>query len=184
MRKQVRSIVAVATLGLLAASYQMGTAAETGLLIGAPATDTSGSATPTPANSANPTPVASASATPTAGATAGATPAPAATKTAAPTATKTATPTKAPVAAASTQTGAAINYKYGTVQLEVTKSSGKITDVTVLVGYGSGPQYDSVIAALPAYAVSANGSNFGNVSRATFSTTAFKQALDSALAKF
>lgn len=182
MRNQARSFVAVATLGLLAASYQMGTAAETGLLIASPApAATSGSATPTPSSTDSAVP----SATPTSAATA----APTATKTPAapapaPTATKTATPTKAPVAAATTKTGAAINYKYGTVQLEVTKASGKITDVTVLVGYGSGPEYNSVIAALPAYAVSANGSNFGNVSRATFSTTAFKQALDSALAKF
>ncbi len=188
MRKQVQSIVAIATLGLLAASYQMGTAAETGLLIGAPTpADNSSSAMPsdaaTPSAEATPLASASTSAAPTAGATA----APAATKAPAATPTKTSAPTKAPAApapSASTQTGAAINYKYGTVQLEVTKASGKITDVNVLVGYGSGPQYDSVIAGLAAYAISANGSNFGNVSRATFSTNAFKQALDSALAKF
>lgn len=185
MRKQARSLIAVATLGVLAASYQMGTAAETGLLVGAPVApiDTTGSATPsaTPsdtAGSVTPQP----SATPTTGSTAASSPA--ATKGPTPAPTKTATPTKAPVASAATQTGAAINYKYGTVQLEVTKASGKITDVNVLVGYGSGPEYNSVIAGLAAYAISANGSNFGNVSRATFSTNAFKQALDSALAKF
>jgi uncharacterized protein with FMN-binding domain len=33
-------------------------------------------------------------------------------------------------------------------------------------------------------AVNANGSNFGNVSGATFTTQAFKQALESALGKF
>ena len=185
MRNQARALITVATMGVLAASYQFGTSAQTGLLLGAPAAtaNTSGSPVPTAAASGSATPAA----TPTAGATSSA--APTATKTPAapaptPTATKTVTPTKAPVAAATTKTGAAINYKYGTVQLEVTKASGNITDVTVLVGYGSGPEYNSVIAALPAYAVSANGSNFGNVSRATFSTNAFKQALDSALAKF
>ena len=181
MRNQARSFVAVATLGLLAASYQMGTAAETGLLIASPApTTTSGSATPTQSSTDAAAP--STTSAPSVSATA------APTKTSAPapttTPTKTAAPTKAPVASATTQTGAAINYKYGTVQLEVTKASGKITDVTVLVGYGSGPEYNSVIAGLATYAISANGSNFGNVSRATFSTNAFKQALDSALAKF
>ncbi len=180
MRTQTRSLVAVATLGVLAASYQFGTSAETGLLLGMPSAtaNTSGSPEPTAAASGSALP----SATPTA--TAGATSS--AATPAAPTVTKTPTtaPTKAPVAVVTTKTGAAIDYKYGTVQLEVTKSSGLITDVNVLVGFGSGPEYNAVIAGLAAYAVSANGSDFANVSRATFSTTAFKQALDSALAKF
>jgi uncharacterized protein with FMN-binding domain len=166
-------------LGVLAASYQLGTAAETGLLVGAPVApiDTTGSATPsaTPSDTAG-------SATPKTVSTPVSSPA--ATKAPAAAPTKTAAPTKAPVASATTKTGAAIDYKYGTVQLEVTKASGIITDVNVLVGYGSGPEYNSVIAGLAAYAINANGSNFGNVSRATFSTNAFKQALDSALAKF
>ncbi|MEY3908918.1 MAG: hypothetical protein RLZZ90_825 [Actinomycetota bacterium] len=179
MRTQTRSLIAVATLGVLAASYQLGTAAETGLLVGAPVApiDTTGSATPsaTPSDTAG-------SATPKTVSTPVSSPA--ATKAPAAAPTKTAAPTKAPVASATTKTGAAIDYKYGTVQLEVTKASGIITDVNVLVGYGSGPEYNSVIAGLAAYAINANGSNFGNVSRATFSTNAFKQALDSALAKF
>jgi len=189
VRKQARALITVATMGVLAASYQFGTSAQTGMLLGMPSAtaNTSGSPTPTAAASGSASPAATPSAT--AGATSSAAPTgtntpPATTST--PTATKTATaaPTKPPVAAATTKTGAAIDYKYGTVQLEVTKASGIITDVNVLVGYGSGPQYDSVIAGLAAYAINANGSNFGNVSRATFSTNAFKQALDSALAKF
>lgn len=179
MRTAARSLITVATLGVLAASYQFGTSAQTGLLLGMPSAtaNTSGSPEPTADASGLATP----SATPTAGATAGATSSAAATT---PPKTPTTAPTKAPVAVATTKTGAAIDYKYGTVQLEVTKSSGLITDVNVLVGFGSGPEYNAVIAGLAAYAISANGSDFANVSRATFSTTAFKQALDSALAKF
>ena len=184
MRTQARALITVATMGVLAASYQFGTSAQTGLLLGAPAATAAPGVLPPEAS-----PKTNASATPVASATGSAAPtAPAATTSSAaatpkPTATKTATPTKAPVAAAKTATGSAINYKYGTVQLEVTKSNGAITDVNVLVGYGSGPQYTDLIASLAQYAVSANGSNFGNVSRATLTTNAFKQALDSAIAK-
>ena len=180
MRNQARALITVATMGVLAASYQFGTSAQTGLLLGMPSAtaNTSGSPEPTAAASGSATP----SATPTAGATAGATNSAAAT---APTATKApnTAPTKAPVATVKTATGAAIDYKYGTVQLKVTQSSGAITDVSVLVGFGSGPQYTDLIASLAQYAVEANGSNFGNVSRATLTTNAFKQALDSAIAK-
>ncbi len=186
MRNQARALITVATMGVLAASYQFGTSAQTGLLLGTPSAtaNTSGSPTPTAAESASASPTATPVAT--GGAITSATPTATKTPTAAapkPTATKTAAPTKAPVATAKTATGSAINYKYGTVQLEVTKSNGAITDVNVLVGYGSGPQYTDLIANLAQYAVSANGSNFGNVSRATLTTNAFKQALDSAIAK-
>lgn len=195
MRNQTRSLITVATLGLLAASYQMGTAAEVGLSLGAAApTTTSGTsgstapATPPPgdaaAGSSSPSaaPTTSASAAPTATSGSTATSAPAAT----PKASAKPAATKAPAAVATAKTiaGPAIDYKYGTVQLEVTKTGAKITDVNVLVGYGSQPQYTTLIASLAQYAVAANGSNFGNVTRATFTTNAFKQALDSTLAKF
>lgn len=181
MRTQARSLITVATLGVLAASYQFGTAAETRLLLGAPAATAAPGVVPPEAS-----PKTSASASSATSATSSA--APTATKTPSavgpqPTATKTTTPTKAPMTAAKTATGAAIDYKYGTVQLKVTQSSGAITDVSVLVGFGSGPQYTDLIASLAQYAVAANGSNFGNVSRATLTTNAFKQALDSAIAK-
>ncbi len=120
-------------------------------------------------------------ATPTATATA--TP----TKTAAPTATSTATPTPTKAATSSTtgtQTSDAIRYKYGTVQLSVTKAGGKISSIDVLVGTTKGREYAGVISELVPAAVSANGSGFGNYSGATFTTEAFKSALESALAKF
>lgn len=173
MRTQARALITVATLGVLAASYQFGTAAQTGLLLGMP------EATAAPAPEVVPAPAVS----PTESAPSAAPSTSASANPVAPTKAPSAAPTKTPVLAAKTATGAAIAYKYGTIQLEVTQSSGKITDVNVLVGTGSEPQYTSLISNLAQYAVTANGSNFGNVSRATFTTNAFKQALDSAIAK-
>ena len=183
MRKQSRALITVATMGVLAASYQFGTSAQTGLVLGAPAAsaNTSGSPEPTAAASGSAAPAATPTATSGTTSSAAAT-APSVTKTPSASAPKP-TASKAPAAMAKTATGAAIDYKYGTVQLKVTQSSGAITDVSVLVGYGSGPQYTDLIASLAQYAVAANGSNFGNVSRATLTTNAFKQALDSAIAK-
>jgi uncharacterized protein with FMN-binding domain len=43
---------------------------------------------------------------------------------------------------------------------------------------------DAVFSYLIQYAIDANGSNFANVSGATYTTDAFKQSLDAALAKF
>lgn len=180
MRTGARSLITVATLGVLAASYQFGTTAETGLILGMPA------ATATPVESAPavvPTEAAPVESSPVSAAPSASSSASAPATTSSPTKAPAATPTKAPVAAAKTATGAAIDYKYGTVQLKVTKASGAITDVSVLVGFGSEPKYTDLINSLAQYAVEANGSNFGNVSRATLTTNAFKQALDSAIAK-
>jgi uncharacterized protein with FMN-binding domain len=70
------------------------------------------------------------------------------------------------------------------VQLAVTKSAGKITSIDVVIGTTKGREWSGVIAELVPAAVSANGSGFGNYSGATFTTEAFKSALESALAKF
>jgi uncharacterized protein with FMN-binding domain len=69
------------------------------------------------------------------------------------------------------------------VQLAVTKTSGKITAIEVVVGTTRGREWATVISELVPIAISANGSNFANYSGATFTTNAFKQALESALAK-
>jgi uncharacterized protein with FMN-binding domain len=82
------------------------------------------------------------------------------------------------------KTGSAINYKYGTIQLEVVKSGSKITSINLIQASTKGREWASVPSMLVTTAISAQGSNFGNVSGATFTTTAFKSALDSALAKF
>ena len=129
--------------------------------------------------------------TPTAtkSATATATPTPTAAKTAAaatPTATPTPTPTKtaSTVATSVAKTGSAINYKYGTIQLEVVKSGSKITSINLIQASTKGREWASVPSMLVTAAISAQGSGFGNISGATFSTQAFKSALESALAKF
>ena len=70
------------------------------------------------------------------------------------------------------------------MQISVTKSGSKITDVTIISGGTEGGQWASVPGILAQAAIDAQGSDFGNISRATHTTEAFKQALESALAKF
>ena len=74
-------------------------------------------------------------------------------------------------------------YNFGTVQVSVTKSNGKITNVT-MVQAGASHGREQAFPVLIQAAVQAQGSNFGNLGGATYTTQAFKQALDSALAKF
>lgn len=163
------------------------TTTDTGVNSSAAASEPTASATASASASNSATPSSTtnkattkSTATPTA--TASVTP----TKTATPTATATPTPTPTKTATGSSakQTGDAIYYKYGTVQLAVTKSGGKISSIDVVVGTTRGREYAGVISELVPAAVSANGSNFGNYSGATFTTEAFKSALESALAKF
>ncbi len=126
--------------------------------------------------------------TATRSASATATPTPAGTKTAAAAATPAATPTPtktaSTVATSVAKTGSAINYKYGTIQLEVVKSGSKITSINLIQASTKGREWASVPSMLVTTAIAAQGSGFGNMSGATFTTTAFKSALDSALAKF
>jgi uncharacterized protein with FMN-binding domain len=79
-------------------------------------------------------------------------------------------------------TGAAIDYQYGTIQLKVTKANGKITAID-LVQAGANNGREQAFPYLLKYAIAANGSSFGNLGGATFTTETFKQALDSALSK-
>jgi uncharacterized protein with FMN-binding domain len=70
------------------------------------------------------------------------------------------------------------------MQVEVVKSGSTITAVNLIQSSTRGQEYAVVPGMLVDAAIAANGSGFGNVSGATFTTTAFKQALESALAKF
>ncbi len=79
-------------------------------------------------------------------------------------------------------TGDPVDYRYGTVQLKVTKTAGKVTAVD-LIQSGATAGREQAFPMLVDAAIKANGSNFGNVSGATFTTDAFKQAFDSAVAK-
>ena len=76
-----------------------------------------------------------------------------------------------------------VQYRYGMIQLSVTKSNGKITDIGLLSAGATGGR-ETAFSYLVDYAIQANGTSFGNLSGATFTVVAFKKALDSALAKF
>ena len=81
-----------------------------------------------------------------------------------------------------TVTGDAIQYRYGVIQVEVVRKSGKITAVNMIQAQATAGR-DQAFPYLTDYAIQAQGSNFGNLSGATFTTEAFKQALDSAISK-
>ena len=81
-----------------------------------------------------------------------------------------------------TATGDAVRYQYGRVQLSVTRDNGKLTAVD-LVQAGATAGREQAFTYLQQYAIDSNGSSFGNLSGATYTTDAFKQALDSAISK-
>jgi uncharacterized protein with FMN-binding domain len=81
-----------------------------------------------------------------------------------------------------TATGDAINYQFGTIQLSVTKANGAVTAVDLVQATASAGR-DQAFSYLVTDAIKANGSNFANLSGATYTTAAFKAALDSAISK-
>ena len=81
-----------------------------------------------------------------------------------------------------TATGDQVPYQFGTIQLSVTKQNGKITDVGLVQASASGGR-EQAFSYLVTDAIKAQGSNFANISGATYTTDAFKQALDSAIQK-
>lgn len=179
MRTITKNIVGVISLGVLATSWSLGQAAETGLTLGAPSASPTASDQPTSEPSSTPTASPSTEASPTdsPSATPSSTPKPTPTKTSAP----------APSTSVS-KTSDAISYvahkRSGIMQLEVTKSGSKITDVVVISGGTEGGDWASVPSILAQAAIDAQGSNFGNLGGATHTADAFKAALESALAKF
>lgn len=88
-----------------------------------------------------------------------------------------------PVAKPVTKQSDVINYRYGSVQVAVTKLGNEITAVDLLQGdatNGRAQAYSTLIDAT----LQVQGTKYGNVSGATFTTDAFKSAVESALAKF
>ncbi|MEY4639980.1 MAG: hypothetical protein RLY13_978 [Actinomycetota bacterium] len=81
-----------------------------------------------------------------------------------------------------TVTGDAIQYRYGTVQLEITASNGKLESINELV-VETTPGWEQAVPVIHEAAMQAQSADFGNVSGATFTTEAYKQALASALSK-
>lgn len=88
----------------------------------------------------------------------------------------------APAGKSGTATSDAIPYQFGQVQVSVTKVNGKIT----AIDYSNSSATNGREQAFPylvQYAIQAQGTNFNNLSGATYTTDAFKQALNSALTK-
>jgi uncharacterized protein with FMN-binding domain len=179
VRKTTKTVVGLLSLGVMGASWSIGQAAESGLSL-----DTAGTAnTAGPTETVQPTE----SASPSQNAV---TEQAAATGQAAETATPTPTPSKTAAAAGKTVTKKSDPVSYvaehrtGTMQISVTKSGATITAIDIISGGTEGGQWASVPSMLAQYAIEAQGSDFGNISRATHTTDAFKEALDNALAKF
>lgn len=86
-----------------------------------------------------------------------------------------------------TYTGSAVDATYGTVQVQVTTSGGKITKVTFLSqpgGRGESVQINAnATPILTQEAIAAQSANVQTVSGATFTSNAFIQSLQSALTK-
>ena len=182
MRSATKTFVGLAGIGVMIA------AARAGLPVAAAA------------NTASPTDSATSTATPTATET------PTPTPTATSTATKTPTPktTKKTTSSgssssgssgssgsggssgtttATSQTSSTISYRFGAVQVKVTKKSGKITAVDLLQATATNGR-NAAFPSLVQATIDNNGTGFGNLSGATYTTDAFKKAVNSALAKF
>ena len=178
MRKSSQIIMGAISLVSVVTGVQVGanaksatgfTPAPTG-----PTTDPTPSPTPTPTKTGAPTP------TPTPTKTGTPTPTPTPT----PTKTTTPTPTPKPVAKVS-HTSSPVNYRFGTVQLTVTKTGTKITDIS-LDQAGATNGRAAAFPYLVSLALSAQNASFDTsmMSGATYSTDAFMQALNDALTQF
>jgi uncharacterized protein with FMN-binding domain len=86
-----------------------------------------------------------------------------------------------PVATTLSATGDAVGYRYGVVQLAVTATDGHLDAIDIVQVSVDGEKYRAVPGELVQRALSSQGTGFANVSGATFTSNAFRQALASAL---
>lgn len=200
MRKGTQAFISVLSLGVIAAGYQAGQAVEinnfasavapsgaasSGAASSAAAPSAAASATESAAPAVDTAPSAApATATSPAPKSTAVAPAPAATPkaTVAASAPKVTTPA-ASTSVGTTKDGSAVPYRFGTVQVSVTKSGGKITAVNLLQSGATGGR-EAAFSYLVDLAIQANGTSFGNLSGATYTVDAFKQSMEAALAKF
>lgn len=194
MRTSTKSALGVITLGVLGLSYQLGQAAEVASVGFAAPSETASAAPETsteamPGESSSTGTEASSPSGTTSSTSEGATqvaPRPSATSSAstAPAPQPSASATKNSTATAGvTKSGSVEDSTFGMVQVEVTRANGKITQITMLraeATHGRAAAFPYLIQ----YAIDANGSNFGNLSGATYTANAFKRSLEAALAKF
>jgi uncharacterized protein with FMN-binding domain len=133
----------------------------------------SASPTPeTPAGTESPTPVSSTDPSTAPTGDSSTTPTPTPTKTVKPAKPKSVTLSSDP-----------ITYKYGVVQVSLTKVGEEITDVTMLQGDATNGRAEAYVTLIGA-TLQTQGINYGNVSGATFTTDAFKKAISNVLKKF
>ncbi len=166
MRSATKTFVGLAGIGVVIAAARAGLPVATAAV------------TPTPTDSATSTATPTATETPTPTTTTK----PKATATAKPKTTKSSS-SGSTAGASGSKTGGTISYKFGVVQVSVTKSGGKITDVNLIQGTATKGR-DAAFPSLIKATISNNGTSFGNLSGATYTTNAFKKAVNSALAKF
>ncbi len=100
-----------------------------------------------------------------------------------------ATPTTEPTGANTTRkaTGSDIQYRYGDIQLEVTTSGSRITDISIAQeGSSDGRSFQINSQAVPilqSESLSAQSAQIDGVSGATYTSEAYAQSLQSALDK-
>ncbi len=181
MRKSTKTAVGAISLGILGLSYQLGTTATaSSRVFAAPAESTAPvaetSATPEPSASAN---IAQGSSAGSESVNTAPQPAASASASASPAPSKSTSTSGSSV----TKTGDSVESSFGPVQVKVTKVSGKITEITYVQAVATHGRAQ-VFPYLVQYAIDANGTSFGNISGATYTVDAFKQSLESALAKF
>ena len=164
MRKSTTIITSIVAASALAVSLRVGQiATQDNIAIDLPNPNASSSPNPTGTPPTPPTPGPSSSATATA--------------------KPTKSPAPKPAPTTVTVKSDPIQYKYGVVQIAITKEGTALTAVDLIQGdatNGRAQAYQILIDA----ALKVQGTNFGNVSGATFTTDAFRKAVDNALLKF
>jgi len=188
VRKSTLMVTSLFAASALAVAWNTGQLTANNEILLLPAESTSNPA-PTEVAGTDPNATSTATAEPTAPVTA----APAPSQTAAPAPGQTAAPAPSPTATAAPTTPAApvtatansdpITYKYGTVQISMTTVDGAITEIKMLQGDATNGR-DTAYATLINATIQNQGTNYGNISGATFTVDAFKKAVDSALLKF
>ena len=125
--------------------------------------------------------------TTTPSATPSAAPSAPATTPSAPEVAPTSTPASTAPATTRSATGQDIQYRYGDIQLKVTEQGTRITDVQVVQESATDPRSEAInsqaVPLLQQQTVSAQSANIDGVSGATFTSEAFYQSLQSALAR-
>ena len=188
MRTSTKTAVGVITLGVLGLSYQLGQSADvTSGQFAAPVANETTAPVVVETPTASPSSSASVAPAPNSSSSTSAAPKPSAssssTTSTAPAPKPSASQSQNTSGASATKSGSVIESGFGTVQVQVTMVSGKISDVTMLQAnatHGRAAAFPYLIQ----YAIDANGANFANLSGATYTANAFKQSLKDALAKF